>query len=347
MSTPSAQPPQPSASAPSTAKRTAAAVRKIAIGMVWLTIAAFAPAALMGILGWQHAVIVAMFGGLAAFMGGMMGSGWVTSLSVSFIFAVLAALTVWAAPYPVAAGLVLGVAAFWRGYGARVGLHNALLMTVIALGFLLTAPPTFSGPVPTPIVTAIVALLSGLYVTLVMYLARSKVHPPALTRLVTLRVVAFSVILAVMVGGVAYCVVRFNLGHGGSWIILTILVVFQPYLGAGFKKAGSRVAGTAVGFVLALVIGEFVSSGPLLYVLGLICIMVALTFMMLGKPYWWFVMFLTPSIVLFESAGSTVDHTAVVRLEATTVGVIITLVVMLLLSPAAKYLQTKSGASNF
>lgn len=317
------------------------------LSIVMLNVAAFAPAMILGALGWHDGVFVAMLAGLAAFMACFMGSGWQTGLRVSVPFAAFTALTVWAAPYALPAALVLGAAAFWRGYGARLGLHNALMMTVIALGFIVTQPPKFDGASLAPVIAGLITLGASLYVTLVMFVARRWMHPPALTKLVTSRVVAYSSILAVMIGGVTWCVVHFDLGHAGAWIILTILVVFQPYLGTSYSKAGQRIIGTALGFVVASVIGLFISSGPWLYLIGVILFMVAGSFMMLGKPYWVFVLFLTPAVVLFTSAGSTVDQTAVIRLEATGVGVLVTLLVMLLLTPLAKRLQVKSGASKF
>jgi hypothetical protein len=96
-----------------------------------------------------------------------------------------------------------------------------------------------------------------------------------------------------------------------------------------------------------MIIGLFVSTVPALYVLGVILFMAAGSFMMLGKPYWTFVLFLTPAVVLFTSTGSTVDKTAVLRLEATSVGVVIIMLVMLALTPIAKFLQSKSGSTKF
>ena len=323
------------------------AAKKIVFLLVLMNVAAFAPAILLGVLGWTDAVFIGMLVGLSSFVACLMGSGWKTGIRVAVPFSVFCALTVWAAPYALAAALVLGAAAFWRGYGARLGLHNALMMSVISLGFIVAQPPKFEGSFSAPVLTGIVALGASLWVTLIMFLARKVLHPPALTKLVTARVLAFSSILALVIGGVTWCVVHFNLGQGGAWIILTILVVFQPYLGTSFRKAGQRVIGTAAGFVLAMIIGLFVSTGPALYVLGVILFMAAGSFMMLGKPYWTFVLFLTPAVVLFTSTGSTVDKTAVLRLEATSVGVVIIMLVMLALTPIAKFLQSKSGSTKF
>lgn len=334
--------PTPSAAAPRFAK-----TKNIAISVLLMVIAGFAPAIVMGALGWKSAVSVAMLAGLAAFMACTMGKGWSSGLILAVPFSVMTTLTAWAAPYAVAAAIVLAVAAFFRGYGAKVGLHNAFLTSVIALGFLVAEPPKFVSSVPSPIIAGLVTLVTVLWVTLVVFVAKRWVHPPKLASLDTTRVLWFSALLALMVGIATWCVVHFELGHGGGWIILTILVVFQPYLQSSFTKAVARVLGTLVGFVIAIVVGALVASGPLLYLIGTIFLIAAMVFMLDGKPYWLFAAFLTPAIVLYESAGSTVEKIATERLEATLVGVAGALVVILILYPLAKRSQRKSGAAEY
>ena len=173
------------------------------------------------------------------------------------------------------------------------------------------------------------------------------VHPPKLAAIDPDRVIWFSSVLAIMVGVATWFVVDLNLGHGGGWIILTIVVVYQPYLGDGFKKAGGRAIGTVIGFMIAIIVGVFVTNGPILYVLGTVCLVVAMAVMMIGKPYWWFATFITPAIVLYNSAGSTVTKVAIERVEATFIGIAGTLVVMLILLPLAKHFQRKTGASEY
>ena len=321
--------------------------KTIVISVVLMVIAGLAPALVMGALGWKSAVSVAMLGGLATFLACTMGRGWQTGVVIAVPFSVMTALAVWSAPYALAAALVLAVAAFFRGYGAKAGLHNALLTTVIALGFLVADPPTFHTSLPSAVVAGLVTLATTLWVTFIVFLAKKWVHPPTLATIDAARVLWFSTTLAIMVGVATWCVVAFNLGHGGGWIILTIVVVYQPYLGDGFKKAGERAVGTVVGFLIAILVGYFVTSGPLLYLVGTVFMIAALVVMMMGKPYWWFAALLTPAIVLYESAGSTVTKVALERLDATLIGVAGTLAVMLILLPLAKHFQSKSGAAKY
>ncbi|MCX6432384.1 MAG: hypothetical protein NTX29_06210, partial [Actinobacteria bacterium] len=159
----------------------------------------------------------------ATFLACTMGRGWQTGLVIAVPFSVLTALAVWAAPYAFAAAIVLAVAAFLRGYGAKAGMHNALLTTVIALGFIVSDPPKFTGSLPSALVAGLVMLATTLWVTLIVFLAKKWVHPPKLAPLETARVIWFSSILAIMVGVATWFVVDLNLGHGGGWIILTIV----------------------------------------------------------------------------------------------------------------------------
>jgi len=315
--------------------------KSLVTSILLMVIAGFAPAIVMGILGWQSAVSVAMLGGLVTFLACSMGQGWRTGLIIAVPFSIMTTLTVWSAPHALAAAIVLAAAAFMRGYGAKIGLHNALLGTVIALGFTVAQPPQFTTSIPSPIMAGLVMLATTAWVTLVVYLTRKWIHPPQLAPMNNSQTLWFASTLALMVGIATWCVVHFTLGHGGGWIILTIVVVYQPTLGAGFKKAGERAFGTLLGFGIALAIGLVISNGPLLYLLGAVCLVAAMTFMLTGKPYWLFATFLTPAIVLFETAGSTVEKVAFERLEATLIGVAGTLLVMLLLLPIVKYGQSR------
>jgi uncharacterized membrane protein YgaE (UPF0421/DUF939 family) len=255
----------------------------------------------------------------------------------------MTALTVWAAPYALAAAVVLAVAAFFRGYAAKAGMQNAFLTVVIALGFIVAEPPTFTVSVPSPILAGLVALVTTIWVTLVVFIAKRWVHPPKLAPIETRRVLWFSSVLALMVGIATWFVVDLKLGHGGGWIILTIVVVYQPNLGDGFRKAGARAVGTLVGFVIALVVGLVVQNGPILYLLGTVCLVAAMVVMLTGKPYWIFAALITPAIVLYSSAGSTVTKVALERLEATIIGIAITLVFMLLLLMLARRATQSAG----
>lgn len=311
-------------------------LRTLAVDVALMVIAGFVPAIVLGLLGWTNGVTVAILAGLAVFIACMGGNGWRTGLVISLPFAMLAGVSDWAAPNPWLAAVVLGAAAFVRGYAARVGMHNALVMAVISLGFIVASPLPPDLPISSPLYVALVALGASLWATLVMFLLRHRLQGHEHAALEPIRVLGFSVVLAVLVAVAAWFVVDLDLGHTGGWIILTILVVFQPSLGAGFRKAAHRAGGTVLGFAIALLVGLIVPAGALVYVVGFVLLMVAFLFMLQGRPYWLYATVLTPAIVLLESAGSTVDEVADERLGATLVGVGLTVLVMLLLAPLAR-----------
>lgn len=316
-------------------------VKTLAGDVTLMVIAGFVPAIVLGLLGWTAGVNIAILSGLAVFIACMGGNGWRSGLIISAPFAVFAGLADLVALNPWFAALVLAVAAFLRGYAAKVGMHDALVMTVIALGFFVASPiPLGASGVfnPIPVYVTVVSFMAALWATLVMFLLRHRLHVREHVAIDPVRVLPFSLVLAGLVGVATWFVVDLNLGHTGGWIILTILVVLQPSLGAGFTKAAHRAAGTIIGIIIAVVIGTLVTNQGLLYVVGTAFLLVAFTFMLQGRPYWLYATVLTPAIVLLESAGSTVRELSEERLGATLIGVAATVLVMLALAPFAKYL---------
>ena len=61
-------------------------------------------------------------------------------------------------------------------------------------------------------------------------------------------------LLAVMVGPATWIVLRHDLGKGGSWLLLAMLVVFQPFVSHPWQRSLFRALGTILGFVVAFAI---------------------------------------------------------------------------------------------
>lgn len=321
-------------------------VRALVVGVLLMVIAGLAPALLLGALGWANGANVAVLAGLAVFIACLGGAGWRTGLMIAGPFAAFVALSVWVAPNPWLSASVLALAAFLRGYAARVGMHDALMMTVISLGFIVASPPQADAAIPGSLFTGLVALAAALWTTLVVSLLRTRLPRHHLTTLDPVRVLAFSLTLALLVGIATWFVVDLDLGHAGGWIILTILVVFQPSLGAGFTKAAQRASGTVIGFVVAIAVGVLVPRGSLIVVVGTVFLMAAFVLLLQGRPYWIYAAFMTSAIVLLESGGSSVTQVAEERLGATFAGVALTLTVMLVLAPLAKRLSAPAPSPS-
>ena len=318
--------------------------KQVLAGIVLMVLAGLGPWILLSLLGWPDAAVAAILPAVALTITCVTGSGWRAGFIVVVPFAVLSGLATWASPSPWLAAIVLAVGAFLRGYAARFGMHDALMLTVIALGFLVAVPPSFTADTPAPLIVAAVTLGSGLWASTVIYALRAFIPNMPRVRVAPSRVLAFSIVLALLVGVATFLVVRFNLGQTGGWIILTILVVYQPHLGSGIKKAGSRALGTIAGFGITIVVGLFFPTGPILYVLGFIFIVITFLFILQNRPYWMYAMVLTPAVVLLDSANSAVGIVARERLVATIIGVACTLLVMLALVPVERYFEKKLAA---
>lgn len=317
-------------------------VKVLVAGVVLMVIAGFAPAVLLWSLGWGQWVNISVLTGLALFLACVGGTGWRTGLIIAAPFALLCGLTDWAAHSALLAAGVLAVAAFLRGYAAKAGLHDALTMAVIALGFIAASPPQSDAGVTAPLYVTLISLGTALWATLIMYFLRHRLPARKHTGLNPIRVLSFGLILAFLVGLATWAVVTLNLGHTGGWIILTIVVVFQPALGAGFKKAWQRAAGTIVGFLIAMALGAVLPLGPVLFCVGAIFLIAAFVLLLQNRPYWLYASLLTPAIVLLESSGSPVEALAQQRLIATLVGVTATMLVMLAFTPFAEMLVDRS-----
>lgn len=318
---------------------------KVVAGVVLMAVAGMTPWLVLTLLGWPDAANAAILPAVALTITCVTGTGWRAGLLVVAPFAVLSGLAVWVAPSPWLAAIVLAIGAFLRGYAARFGLHDALILTVIALGFLVAMPPTFTTTVPAPLVISLLTLASGLWATLVIFALHKKIPRMPIKRLNPVRVLAFSVVLALLVGVATFLVVYFDLGQTGGWIILTVLVVFQPSLGAGFKKGASRALGTIAGFGITIVVGAFFPTGSILYLFGFVFIVITFLFILQGRPYWMYAMVLTPAVVLLDSANSKVGFVAMERLKGTFIGIAFTLLVMLALLPLDKHLEPKPIAA--
>ena len=322
----------------------ATTTKRVVVGLGLLVISGLGPWAFLMLLGWPNVANAAVVPGMALTILCITGTGWRAGILIVGPFAVLSGLAVWALLSPWLAAMVLAVAAFVRGYAAREGLHDALILTVIAMGFLVTTPPQFTTTVPAPIVVAIVTLFAGLWAVAVMFVVRTKIPHVKLAHLDPIRVLVYSLALAALVGIATYLAVYYDLGQTGGWIILTVLVVFQPYLGWGFKKGGLRALGTLAGLGITVAVGLVFPTGPVLYVFGLLFFVVTFLFLLQKRPYWLYAMVVTPGVVLMNSATSTVDVVAVERLKGTALGIAFTVLVMLALLPLVKHLEAKPPA---
>lgn len=113
------------------------------------------------------------------------------------------------------------------------------------------------------------------------------------------------------------------------WLILTIFVVVQPYYTDSTKRVVARVIGTLVGAIAATIIVTLFQGAPTIITSLALILTVAAAWANLKKPYWVFVTFLTPAVVL-QTAGGTneIFESILARSGYTVVGAIASVIVL-------------------
>ncbi|MDD2817337.1 MAG: FUSC family protein [Candidatus Nanopelagicales bacterium] len=321
--------------------------RKVTFAVLLMVVIITVPVMVLIHFGWQAAGTAAMFGAMACLMVGVQ-AGW----RASFIYVVpgMTIATACAAAFPGNAwwaALILGISAGFVAFSSRMGLNNALLIIPIALGFEFAQPPQIDVDLPAPVFVGLVVLGTTIFGSCVVYLvSRHNSAPKDLKRVSVKRSNYFALTLGPFVAIAAWVVVHFDLAHGGAWMILTILVIFQPFIQDGMKKAVSRTAGTLGGFLVAIIIAETTNSVTVYYLVGVLSMVLALTFMLIGRPYWQYAVALTMSIVMLEGATDLIS-TAETRLVATVAGAGASVFLMFLLRPLAVRSAREAGIEHY
>lgn len=320
----------------------------VLIAMIGSLLVIVAPVVILTSFDLPNVGTIASLAGMAVFIAGLQTSLRI-ALASAGIFTIGAALAVGASGNPWLSALLMGVAAGALGMSTHWGLNKALLMIPIALGFVVSAPPPAGSSTLAPwAITALICLVFGLWAMLVLVVIKRfvpKVPKPDPLSLGRARL--FAGTLAIMVAIATWCVVDFGMGHPGGWLILTIFIVFQPFIQDSYTKSLHRAGGTVLGFIIVFAVGSVSTSIWVLSTMGTIAILLAIYAMLLQWPYWQYATFLTAAIVFFESTGPNVLELDVQRLLATFVGVAFSLIVIGLLYPVAKRLAVKRGESHF
>lgn len=139
----------------------------------------------------------------------------------------------------------------------------------------------------------------------------------------------FAVALAVPVGVATYIAMTWVTSTNAWWLILTLFVVVQPYYAAASHKVVARVAGTLAGTLLAIAVAELLKHQPVIITSVALVLTVAAAWANLTRPYWVFVLFLTPAVVLQVTGGpSAIVTSALDRALYTTVASVAAIVLL-------------------
>ena len=280
-------------------------------------------------LGWSSAGLFAMLagmGGLFAGIGlGIRGVLWLAGATA--IGSVLGAL---AAPNPLAAGILMLVVGASYGIANRWGLSLWNFMyPVLVVGAIAQPPKIVGDVVADAFITGAIALgsivIGGLLIVLVVK------HPvqKGITKYSNKVNNVFAVNLAVLLAIAGYASAALHAQVPGVWLAITIVIVIRPYQGDSVMRSIQRGGGTVLGFLLAIGVAYALPQTYIYYLVGLAFVEIAVLIRYQAKrPYWEYIMFITPGVVLLAGTPEQVTHFADARLIASISAIVLCLIVM-------------------
>ena len=272
-----------------------------------------------------------------------------TALGVSAVLTVAIFLAFLSTSQPVLAGLVMAVSAGLYGLSSRRGLVGVATAAPISVAFTLATPPqvlTDATHLQNATVVALVSLAGTLWGVVVGTVVMRKRTRPKVSVTPVNAAIVLGIILAIVTGITMSIVVANNLQNGGAWIILTVLVISQPALGATWRKAIERLIGTAIGFCIAFAVSLVVPHGWVDLLIALVFFaLVAYVKLDSTKHYWQYTMFLTPAVVLVVGSSTNVLSTDVWRVICTVIGAAISMGIVAVLRGYNKLKPVKQAVA--
>ena len=272
-----------------------------------------------------------------------------TALVMSAVLTVAVFLAFLSTTQPVLAGLVMAATAGLYGLSARRGLAGVVTAAPISVAFTMATPPqvlTDATELQSATVLALVSLAGALWGVVVGTVVMRSRHRSKVPVTPVHAAIALGVILAIVTGITMSIVVAKNLQNGGAWIILTVLVISQPALGATWRKAIERLIGTAIGFCIAFVISLVVPHGWVDLLIALVFFAIVVYVKLdSSKHYWQYTMFLTPAVVLVVGSSSNVLTTDVWRVTCTVIGAAISMGIVVVLHWLNKFKPVKQAVA--
>lgn len=323
--------------------------RTKAASLLLLVIISFIPGLVAGIVRGDGAGGAAIYGAVGMLMLAIT-TGPRTVLLCAVPYGIAAGLIVIAADRPLLAFAVMGAVTAAAASMSRVGHAPAYTQMSIMLAFLLADPPKVS-TTWNPLWVGVLVTLGSCWMAVVSRVVLKGKAPSRSVQLSRARSLTYAGILGLIVGLASAAMVGQQWGHGGAWFVMTLILVAKPDLDDAWQRTLQRGLGTILGIVIAVLLGLLIPWPWLAYVCSVALIYVALrVYVDLQRPYWQFVLFLTPAIVLLEGTATSVTETAGARLVATFGAIGISLIVVLALralpTPLASHHHDSTSESS-
>jgi hypothetical protein len=320
----------------------------IGVTLVGMTVAMAVPPIIANALG-QSAIAGALILPVMASLLPALLADVRTALFAAGGVAVGSTLAATVAGDPLLAALVMAATALLVGLACRWGHSKNLVLVPITVGFVVCVPPATAADVPVqPLLLGAASLAAALWGTAVgSFIGRKMPKAPPQPEIWP-RVWAYAIVLAILTGIAAGISVATDWGHAGGWVILTVVLVFQPYIQDSFRRTGQRAVGTVIGVISAYVIHLLLPWSTAEIIAGAALMVAAVIVAMNPKyPYWFFTALLTPAIVLLAGSSSDFTEVDISRLLATLAGAGLALAAALLLAPLYRAGAKKHGHARY
>ncbi len=306
-----------------------------------LVVVLLAPMVVLSATPWSANSSLWFLGMLPAVMG--LFSSPRLALGAAFLTPTWMCLALLLRDLPIAGSLYLAVIGAAVGLSALRGWHVMGSFAAPLAAFALIGAPHVAlpsdtvpaGSTPTAVLAATgFVAAGGLWTTLVgsHMSAVLPFKPPAVVPLDTARYFALS--LAALVGAATFIAMQWLSSPDAWWIVLTLFVVVQPYYAAATQKVVARVTGTLAGALLAIAVAEVLRGQQVMITIVALALTLAAPWANLTRPYWVFVLFLTPAVVLQTAGGSEAIVTSALDRVLYTVGGSLAAIVVLTIGHA-------------
>jgi len=250
---------------------------------------------------------------------------------------------------PILAGAVMGLTSLVAALGCRWGQSKILVLVPMTVGFLVCVTPSVSSDRGTnALVIGGATLAAALWGTAVgTFLHRDAPHGAPKVESWQ-RTWAYAIVLAILTGIAAGVSVAIDWAHAGGWFILTVVLVFQPYLQDSFQRTWQRAGGTILGVIAAYAIHVVLPWPSVEVVIGAVLMVTSIMVISEQKyPYWFFTTLLTPAIVLLSGSSANFSEVAAARLLATFAGAALAFTAAALLAPLYSAGAKKRGLTRY
>jgi hypothetical protein len=250
---------------------------------------------------------------------------------------------------PILGGVVMGLTSLVAALACHWGHSKLLVLVPMTVGFLVCATPLPSGDRgANALLIGGATLAAALWGAAVGALLRRDTPQATPNMENWRRTWSYAIVLALLTGIAATISVYYDLAHAGGWFILTVVIVFQPYLQDSFQRTWQRAGGTVLGVIVAYLLHIVVPWATVEVILGAVLMVTAITVISEHKyPYWFFTTLLTPAIVLLAGASTNFDSVAAARLFATLAGAALAFAAAALLAPLYSASAKKHGHTRF